>query len=354
MELRVKPKFVQICPHDVAPFGKICAAYARAAEQVGLEPITIFLGQAEDNPFEGAKYLNARNVSRALSMGWRVRSQFTNEDRQEGIAIVLCHRYRALKVALWAGMRMDRIVCLAHEYGLLDSFFRRLARRLIARRVRFAGVSPAVAQPLAVVTDYHMVLPNVLATPAHKTRTEARRELGLSNDVFVVGVIGRLHYKKRPALAASAVAYLRQTHDAELVFLGAGDCALVESQAGWIHYAGQRADGAGLIPAFDVVLHTGDVEAFGMVLLEAMAAGVPVAAGRFGGPQFVLGELGFYAQDDTPKGYAGAILAAAGADRSAWREAAIARWEGRFSLASTERRVSELARFLADEEQAQA
>ena len=211
-----------------------------------------------------------------------------------------------------------------------------------------------VARPLAVVTDYHMVLPNVLATPAHKTRTVARQELGLSNDVFVVGVIGRLHYKKRPALAASAVACLRQTHDAELVFLGAGDCGLVENEAEWIHYAGQRADGASLIPAFDVVLHTGDVEAFGMVLLEAMAAGVPVAAGQFGGPQFVLGELGFYAQDDTPEGYAGAILAAAGADRAAWREAAIARWEGRFSLASTERRVSELARFLTDEKQAQA
>jgi glycosyltransferase involved in cell wall biosynthesis len=79
------------------------------------------------------------------------------------------------------------------------------------------------------------------------------------------------------------------------------------------------------------------VEAFGMVALEAMVAGVPVVSGPVPGPQFVLGRVGYYYASDDPEAIArtldevrrdhgtgeGAERLARGADR-ALREFSIA------------------------------
>jgi glycosyltransferase involved in cell wall biosynthesis len=49
------------------------------------------------------------------------------------------------------------------------------------------------------------------------------------------------------------------------------------------------------------------LEAFGMVALEAMCAGVPVVAGPTPGPQYVLGGTGFYYNQRQPEDIADAI-----------------------------------------------
>src|SRR5690606_8333250 len=67
-----------------------------------------------------------------------------------------------------------------------------------------------------------------------------------------------------------------------------------------VRFLGQVPDIWKAFPAFDVFALSSDHEPFGMVLLEAMAAGVPVVATNCGGAPEVVGELGgqFYLGDE--------------------------------------------------------
>ena len=344
--------FVQICPHDSPPFGELCQAYAESAEMAGFETVTTFLSKPTAEPLDNAIYLKADNVKSARRISQALKAQLPKGLDDTKLSVVLCHRYRSLKVALWAGLPKRKTVCLAHEYGLFDSNMRRWLRPLFAKHVHFAGVSNDVAKELAGITDYHMVLPNVLTQKTHLSREDARAELGLSDDAVVIGVVGRLHYKKRPKKALEAVQALREsTPNAELVFLGDGDRDLLGDIPGWVHLPGNIPNASRYMKAFDVLLHVGDVESFGMVILEAMAAGTPSVVGRFAGPEYVLGDLGYYAEQDDPTSFSSALQdALSNNDTEGWADQARERIDKKFSVAVTSKRIAALAEFVAEDE----
>ncbi len=68
--------------------------------------------------------------------------------------------------------------------------------------------------------------------------------------------------------------------------------------AGKVFFHPPTDDVAGLLAATDVLVHTSRRESFGMVLVEAMAAGIPVVANDLGGMREVVvdGETGFLVQ----------------------------------------------------------
>ena len=318
---------------------------------MGFTAVTFYLSKASAEPIANAIYLDADNVKSARKVSQALKMQLPRVKESE-LKVILCHRYRALKVALWTGLPQRKTVCLAHEYGLFDSAMRRWLRPVFAKRVHFAGVSNDVAREIAEVTNYHMVLPNVLTPQTHLSRDEARKELGLSVDAVAIGVVGRLHYKKRPQKALEAVQLLRETvPTAELVFLGDGDRQLLGEVPEWVHLPGNVPHASRYMKAFDVLLHAGDVESFGMVILEAMAAGTPSVVGRFPGPEYVLGDLGYFAESDDNEAYAKALRQALSVnDPEDWAARAHARLEKKFSLAVTAKRITALAEFVADDE----
>ena len=74
-------------------------------------------------------------------------------------------------------------------------------------------------------------------------------------------------------------------------------------------FCGFVADARRLLSALDVMLLTArEVEAFGMVALEAMASGIPVVAGPAPGPQFVLGGCGYYYTEREAEPIAAALI----------------------------------------------
>jgi glycosyltransferase involved in cell wall biosynthesis len=113
-------------------------------------------------------------------------------------------------------------------------------------------------------------------------RAEARRSLGLGADDFVVGSVGRMHpVKQFPELIEAFLA--ADLPGARLVIVGGGDGemevrARLGETGGRVIITGFRGDARDLYPAFDLfVLNSAD-EPFGLVLLEALDAGLPVIA----------------------------------------------------------------------------
>jgi len=108
-----------------------------------------------------------------------------------------------------------------------------------------------------------------------------------------VGVAGRLIPWKRPDLALRAWRRFEGADEARLLFFGDGP--LEESLRDAARGSSARVLGfwpdlRAVLPALDALLVVSEPrEAFGMVVLEAMAARVPVIIGPAPGPEFVAG-----------------------------------------------------------------
>ena len=115
-----------------------------------------------------------------------------------------------------------------------------------------------------------------------------RDRLGIPRDAIVVGHVGRLAPEKNIEFLAHAIAgYVQADQAAHLLIVGRGPSEPVIQQAFdqpanrmRLHLAGQRIgrDLADAYAAMDVFAFASHTETQGMVLTEAMAAGVPVVA----------------------------------------------------------------------------
>lgn len=346
---------LQICPHDTPPFADLCAAIAKAGVLAGMQVTTVILDQPSGEPCPGFIYLGRLSARQA---GARLREHPEIPDEAEYWQLVLCHRYGAFRAARKLSVSHRRIVVLAHEFDFFASWRRRAYRFVFARRVRFGGVSPAVSMQMARHTRMGLVLPNIIDLQTlnenRLTRAAALNRLSLPAAELTVAVVGRLHYKKRPQLALAAFQeFARHNPQARLVFVGDGEDELKREliEAG-ATVTGQIDRAAEVFAAFDVVLHTGKVDSFGMVVLEAMAAGLPVVASG-GGPEYVLGELGCYPQADSAAAYAEALshavaLQASESDLESYRLKALQRCEQMFSVPAMARMLPSLSHFVSE------
>lgn len=318
---------LQICPNDHPPFKDICRYYAAAARNLGWSVTTLFLGSPRQDPLDEAVYLNAPDLRRTAVLGGSLRRAWQNEaERTLGgmpPTLALCHRYRAYRILMASDLPVKRIVTVAHEFGFFARRQRRLAvlgRRLASsRELIFAGVSDAVQRELLAVDPHAVLLPNGIdldrADRLRFGRAEARAFLGLAGDRFCVGVVGRLHPKKSPALALEGFRQAAgEMPGAHLVFIGSGELAASLQRAARdlpVTFAGFVPEAARYFSGLDLLLlPSSSSEAFGMVALEAMAAGLPVLSSPAPGPSYVLGSEGNYFQPATPPVLARALESA--------------------------------------------
>lgn len=293
------PDALQLCPHDQAPFVDVCAGHAKALALLGFRVRTVFFearGPRHDSTDFAFDYSTPRELPVLLGT-----------QRPE---LLVSHRHRAYRVGVGIARRwgIPSHIAVAHEFGMFERFTRRLRRRLAGRgHALFAGVSKPVADDLrACGIDSTVVLPNVVdSTVLRETmqsRADARATLGIPASASAIGVVGRLHPKKDPLRALGAFErYRRENADARLVFVGDGPLRdrLQEMSGEGVVFAGFRADAPTLLGAFDIVLLCStNREAFGVVLLEAMAGGVPVVLADQPGPRSVVGDCGTYFDND--------------------------------------------------------
>src|SRR5262249_28318338 len=83
-------------------------------------------------------------------------------------------------------------------------------------------------------------------------------------------------------------------------------CRAAAGGPGPILLAGFRSDIQRCMSALDLLLHTPRLEAFGLVVIEAMATGLPVVGSRIGGlPDLIRdGNTGFMAEPEQPASFA--------------------------------------------------
>ena len=368
-------QLVQICPNDGPPFLDIIRVYRRAAHHLGLGGADYFLsprtkqtalerghdepqvraletpgtesvpqrGTAADSPGGGdPQYLDCDDLKNTAALARRLRQALPETTN----SLVVCHRYRAYKSFVATGLDAARLVAVAHEYGFFRRRRRRWARHLSRRNALFAGVSPGVADELEEAVGSALVWPNALDLDASAPldRTAARQALALPREGVIIGVVGRLHYKKRPELALEAFRlFLERTgeRNAHLAFVGDGalrERLELSSRGLPVTFAGFTPTAARLMKAFDALLMASSNEPFGMVLLEAMAAGVPVVTPRQPGPLCILADLGHYFDGSEPQAIAAAMQAALEAPPGEGRERA----QREFSVAAVAERLEAL------------
>jgi glycosyltransferase involved in cell wall biosynthesis len=270
------------------------------------------------------------------------------------------HSHGAHADVLTAGVaRTVGAASVSTMHGLVDGDWRNRGyewlQRLSCRR-RDAVV--AVARPLAKrliagglpPERMHVVRNAWRPTAAAYSRTEARRRLGLAPEDLVIGWVGRISPEKGldVLLAALAAPALRGCH-ACVIGDGASRAALERQQThGGPHqgctvsWHGHLPEASRYLTAFDVLVVSSRTEGSPMVLLEAMAAHVPVVATRVGGIPDILGESdGLLVPSEDPQALAAAIAAvlthpdaaarrATGANVRLQLEFGVPRWTDRY------------------------
>lgn len=213
----------------------------------------------------------------------------------------------AVALARRAGSR-PRLVLHAHLAKPLGApnrlsglLFARGADRVIAvsdavRRLLLAthGLTQSFVQRIYNGVDWQVYssLPDA--------RARIRSRWGVPNDALVIGMVGRLDAKGQTSLLTVIPQLLERFPSLHVVLVGpdgaAGSRARLERQAralgvgARVVLPGLSADIPEAMSAFDIFAHLPADEAFGMVLIEAMAAGLPIVATRVGGCPEIITE----------------------------------------------------------------
>jgi glycosyltransferase involved in cell wall biosynthesis len=147
--------------------------------------------------------------------------------------------------------------------------------------------------------------------PDPLARASVRAELGVSDDVALIGVVARFDPQKGHAIFVDAAAKLRTlVPEARFVLAGRGVDAKNKVLVRWIEKAGiadnvfllgHRSDVNWLMASLDILLLPSVGEAFPNVVGEAMACGVPCVATDVGDTAVLIGDTGLVSppQDST-------------------------------------------------------
>ncbi|WP_166358456.1 glycosyltransferase [Pseudomonas akapageensis] len=306
-------RVLQFCHGYDGPFLDCARQYASLFAGSGYRVTTVFLtGVADPEVTAGCAsdevlFLEySSSAVRGLKLG-AIRD-LRKIAASRNFSFCIAHRFKPIYIAL-LGTNLP-VIGVHHAFGDYQRRTRKLFAHLFRKRLSLLGVSDAVRD------DMRKCLPN---WPTGRIRTlynridtealqasqlpasQARESLGLASDAWIVGNVGRLHPDKDQAtlLRGFAQALPSLPKPAQLVIMGKGrleqDLKELAHELGisaQVIFAGQVPDARLYFRAFDVFALSSDHEPFGMVLLEAMAAGVPLLATACGGAKEVVEGVG--------------------------------------------------------------
>jgi glycosyltransferase involved in cell wall biosynthesis len=181
----------------------------------------------------------------------------------------------------------------------------RLATLMPARAVACSSHAAADAQKrLRPRRSTFVVHPGIdVPREANHARSQRLLRLEIPQDRLVIGIVGRLQPDKRQDRVIEAIGTLRDRgHDVHGLVVGGNAWNLAPEYEPRLHrlaaelglesavtFTGQVADAIPLIESMDVLVNASTSEGCPLVLLEAMALGIPVmASATSGGPAEVI------------------------------------------------------------------
>lgn len=241
--------------------------------------------------------------------------------RRERPAVVHTHTAKAGTLgrlaAWWAGVPVRIHTYHGHVLGggyfpsWVTRFFLEVERQLARISQRLVVLSERQRREMALDLkvapwDRFAVIPLGLElepfarTDREAARVATRGRLGIPEDRPVVGIVGRLVPIKNHGLLLRAVPMLESMHGrrVDLLIVGSGllekelrNLAASLDLADRCHWLGWRRDLPALYPAMDVLALTSVDEGTPVAVLEALAAGTPVAARAVGGVPEILADV---------------------------------------------------------------
>lgn len=165
---------------------------------------------------------------------------------------------------------------------------------------RLRGFLPLEMHPKVMTLHYGVAAPNTF--PDASGRRGLRRRLGLPEEGFVVGLLGRIKQSKGQHLLVDAIEMLRDRCPVHGLIVGRpmepdyldSLKKRAEEQSLPVTFLDFTDEPQQLMQACDAVVLASDEETFGLVLVEAMRAGVAVVGTRAGGVTEIIddGESG--------------------------------------------------------------
>ncbi len=173
-----------------------------------------------------------------------------------------------------------------------------LNRRINGKAAALVAISKAIAQGLEQQFKRSVeIIPSVNAGFAPNQEISAQLQVQYA-DSFVIGQVGALvdRHKGQSVTLKAAALLKSKIPDLKVLFLGAGeDEAQLQQLAQDLgvdaEFLGFKDNVADYLPCFDVFAFPSNYEGLGSVLLDVMAARVPIVAARTGGiPDIVIPE----------------------------------------------------------------
>ncbi|HZJ95862.1 MAG TPA: glycosyltransferase, partial [Thiopseudomonas sp.] len=315
------------------PFMDCARQYAVLFKDTEYKVCTVYLtGEPNDEVAQGSAsdeviFLNYTSKQvRGLKLA--AIKEFKKIVNSRNFTLCIAHRFKPIYIALF-GSKLP-IIGVHHAFGDYKRRSRQLLANHFRKRLRLLGVSNAVRDDMRaslpkfkeehIQTLYNRI--DVEAVQAEQvSREEAREFLNLPLDAWIVGNVGRLHPDKDQTtlIKGFAKALPNLPEGSLLAIMGSGrleqqlkqlavDLDVAES----VRFLGQVPNGRRYFKAFDLFALTSDHEPFGMVLLEAMAAGVPVITTNCGGAKEVVSEPECLFELGDVEGLSGLLLASTG------------------------------------------
>ena len=305
---------LQLCHGYDGPFLDCARQYAALFVGTPYKVCTVYLtGDESDEVVRGSAsdeviFLGSESSAlRGLKLG-AIR-ELRQIVKRRSFRFCIAHRFKPTYIALLATELP--VIGVNHAFGVYRKRMRQLLANIFRPRLALLAVSNAVRDDVRaclptwpserIETLYNRI--DVAAVQAEQLdRATARAHLGLPAEAWVVGNVGRLHPDKDQAtlIRGFALALPDLPAGSVLVVMGQGrlekNLKALAGQLGVserVRFLGQVPKGRCYFKAFDVFALTSDHEPFGMVLLEAMAAGVPVICSDCGGGREVVGDVGW-------------------------------------------------------------
>jgi len=307
-----KTKILQVCHSYNPPFLDVANQYAAAFDsskfeitclylkgkdtievrQKTIADKVIFLGSSSKD-MHGLKISILRKLHRILVA--------------EVYSLIIAHPYKSIYLLGIASLLSKQVLIIGvvHAYNVFACFPRKLLIFFLRNRIKLLGVSQAIRHN--ILQDLNRIkfrqvysMPNCV--DMNKLLKEqlpsslARKRLGFTDNNYVIATAGRLHPEKDQTTLLHAFSKVASNMpNAHLYIFGTGpldgelkNLSIRLGLSKRVFFMGFVPELAKLFCAFDLFVLPSKIEPFGMVLIEAMSARIPVLSSKSGGGMEIL------------------------------------------------------------------